>query len=128
MPVIKNLKDLENYILVLEAQKEIESKALMVELKNSKSNFNQVNLIGEAISKLAKNPNIQNDVINGVLSFIVGYASKKLAIGSTSNPIKQLLGTFLQIGVSSVVNKNVDMVGIGKILLSNQTENNPDIL
>ena len=69
MPVIKNLKDLENYILVLEAQKEIESKALMVELKNSKSNFNPVNLIGEAISKLAKNKlsNFHSNTLDGSL-------------------------------------------------------------
>ena len=122
MQEIKNISDLENVILKLEEQKIIESQLLMRELKQSKTMLNPVNLIGDTLSKLAKNPNIQNDMINGVLSFVVGYASKKLTVGSSSNPIKQFFGTILQIGVSAVVNKNVDLVGLGKKFLANQSE------
>jgi hypothetical protein len=39
---------------------------------------------------------------------VTGYLSKKIVIGSTNNPIKQILGYALQLGVTGVASKNAD--------------------
>ena len=40
------------------------------------------------------------------MSLTAGYLSKKVTVGATHNPLKQLLGTLLQVGVTSLVSKN----------------------
>jgi hypothetical protein len=48
----------------------------------------------------------KDNLIDTTLSLTAGYLSKKIAVGSTHNPFKQLLGLFLEIGVMNFVSKH----------------------
>lgn len=54
-----------------------------------------------ASNKVKKDANIAKDR---------GYISKKLAIGDTNNPFKQLFGTLLQLGMTNYVAKHSEVV------------------
>lgn len=53
-------------------------------------------------------PDFKEDIFKTSLSLAAGYFSKKIAIGSTKNPLKLMLGNLLQMGVTNAVSKNAD--------------------
>lgn len=61
------------------------------------------NLIKNAMGNIVATPNLVDNIIGGALGLVSGYLTKKLAIGTSGNIIKKLLGTILQFGVTSVV-------------------------
>lgn len=108
MDKITNTTELNQAILLLEAKQTLEGCILKEQFKITYESLKPINLIKSTISELAASPDFKNDLLNTTLSLAVGYLSKKLAIGSTNNPFKQILGTILQMGVTNVVSKNAD--------------------
>lgn len=108
MDKITNTTELNQAILLLEAKQTLEGCILKEQFKITYESLKPINLIKSTISELAASPDFKNDLLNTTLSLAVGYLSKKVAIGSTNNPFKQILGTILQMGVTNVVSKNAD--------------------
>ena len=108
MDKITNTTELNQAILLLEAKQTLEGCILKEQFKITYESLKPINLIKSTISELAASPDFKNDLLNTTLSLAAGYLSKKVAIGSTNNPFKQILGTILQMGVTNVVSKNAD--------------------
>ncbi len=108
MNKITNTTQLNQAIVLLEAQQTLDGFLLKEQFKMTYESLRPINLVKSTLKELASAPDFKNDLLNTTLSLAVGYLSKKLAIGTTHNPIKQLLGTFLQMGVTSIVSKNSD--------------------
>jgi len=68
------------------------------------------NLIKDTFTELTADPEFKGDIVKTTLSIATGYISKKMVIGNTNNPIKQLFGTLLQMGVTNIVSKNSDTI------------------
>jgi hypothetical protein len=64
------------------------------------------NVLKKSIRDLISSPNLINNIFGNSLGFAAGYLTKKVAIGSSHNPLKQIMGAILQLGVSNVVAKN----------------------
>lgn len=107
MPNITSITELESAIQKLEAQQSIEWPILKGELFDTYESLKPINLIKNTITEITNVPNLKGEIMNTTLSLAAGYISKKIITGSTQNPLKQLLGTLLQIGVTSIVSKNV---------------------
>ena len=76
------------------------------------------NLIRNAMGNISATPNLMGNVLGGALGLISGYLSKKIAIGTSGNIIKKLLGTILQFGVTSVVAQHPRTItAIGQFIL-----------
>lgn len=108
MDKITNTTELKQAILLLEAKQTLEGGMLKEQFKITYESIRPINLIKSTLSELTADPGFKNDLLNTSISLAAGYFSKKLAIGSTNNPFKQILGSFLQMGVTSIVSKNSD--------------------
>ena len=106
MPKITTTAELKEAIRLLEIQQKVEGTLLKEQFKTTYESLKPANLIGNTIKELIKSPQLKGDLLTTALSLGAGYLSKKAVIGNTSNPIKQLLGTLLQMGVSGFVNNN----------------------
>lgn len=104
------LTDLENTIQKLENKKTEEWLILKEEVYNTYNSLKPVSLIKSTLHGLAVDPDFKGDVLNASMSLAAGFVSKRIAIGSTTNPFKQLLGTLLQMGVTRIVAKNADEI------------------
>ena len=103
----------------MEIEQKAEGALLKEQFKITYESLKPVNLISNTIKDLVKSPNLNGDLLNTALSLGAGYLSKKAAVGNTSNPLKQLLGTLLQMGVTSLVSKNSGAIkSIGSELFS----------
>lgn len=91
-----------------------------------------INLIKKLFHEATASPEIRNDLVSNVIGLGTGFLSKKLLLGSSSNPIKKVLGTIFEFAVATAVSKHaVTIKLIGGNLLkhffekkNNQTRNN----
>lgn len=108
MQKITSIAELKSAIQELEYQQVNEWPVLKEQFLDTYENLKPINLIKNTLSDLTIGPDLKGDLLNITLSLAAGFISKKIAVGSTHNPLKQLLGTLLQMGVTSIVSKNAD--------------------
>jgi len=129
MEKITNITELNAAILLLENKQYEEELLLKEQFKITYESLKPLNFIRSTFKELVTAPDFKEDLLNTSISLAVGYFSKKLAVGSTNNPFKQILGSFLQMGVTSIVSKNSDDIksGIQKLitLLFSKKEKQP---
>jgi hypothetical protein len=119
MSKITTIAELREAIRLLETEQTTEGLQLKDELMIAYESLRPANLIASTLKELTVMPDLKGDLLNVGLGLASGYLSKKVTVGNTSNPIKQLLGTFLQMGVASLVTKNADSIkSFGRELLS----------
>lgn len=119
MQKITSVTELKLAIAILETQQMSDAYLLKEEFKNTSEKLRPVNLIKNTLKELANEPDLKGDLLNASISIAAGYLSKKIAIGSTNNTFKQILGTLLQMGVTSIVSKNADGIKSGAMNLIN---------
>ncbi len=107
METITNSTELKKAIQLLEIKQTEEGLILKEQCKITYDSLRPLNLIKNTLKDLVT-PDLTGNLLNSTLSLAAGYISKKAVIGSTYNPLKQLLGTALQMGVTSLVSKNTD--------------------
>ena len=110
MSKITTTAELREAILLLEIEQKNQSDLLKEQFKITYESLKPVNLIGNTIKELTKLPDLKGDLLSTALSLAAGYLTKKAAVGNTPNPIKQVLGTLLQMGVTGLVSKNSDSI------------------
>lgn len=108
MEKITSLVGLKESIILLEIQQAYEGQLLKEQFKTTYQNLRPVNLIKNSFNELISGPNIKENLVDAVMSMAAGYLSKKAIIGGTHNPLKQIIGTLLQMGVTGIVAKNAD--------------------
>jgi hypothetical protein len=118
MQNITTSKELLLSIQQLEQKQKIEGALLKVQFQSTYESLRPSNLIKNTLKELAKAPDFKEDILDTTISLGAGYLSKKAAIGSTHNPLKQLLGTILQMGVTNFVSKNTSGIkSVGKYIM-----------
>lgn len=116
MKKITTTIELREAILLLEMKQVIEGALLKEQFRITYESLKPINLIKKTLHELATAPDFKGDLLNATLSLTAGYLTKKAVLGSTPNPIKQILGSFLQMGITSIVSKNTD--GIKSVALN----------
>ena len=119
MPKITTTEELREAIRLLEIEQKVEGVRLKDQVRIAYESLRPANLIASTFKELTVIPDLKGDLLNVGLGLVSGYLSKKAVVGDTNHPIKQLLGTFLQMGVASLVTKNADSIkSFGSELLS----------
>jgi hypothetical protein len=119
MSKITTTEELREAIRLLEIEQKAEGLQLKEQVRSTYESLRPANLIASTLKELTVMPDLKGDLLNAGLGLASGYLSKKAVIGNTDNPLKQLLGTFLQMGVASLVTKNADGIrSFGSELLS----------
>ncbi len=126
MKKITSILELKESILLLEIRQVQEGQLLKEQFKITYENLRPVNLIKNKFYELATTPNLKGDLLDAALSLVAGYLSRKIAVGATNNPLKQLLGTLLQMDVTSIVSKNTDEIKSTVMHLINNILNKKD--
>lgn len=105
MEKIKSIKELRDAIVQLES-KQLEDKRLLKEqFVSTYESLRPINLIKTTIKDLIASPDLKSNLFSAFLGIAAGYLSKRATFGLSHNPLKNILGSFLQLGVSNVVAK-----------------------
>ena len=108
MQKITNVEELRASILVLKKKQTEEEVLLKEELKITYNSLKPINLLKGILKEFTSGSDFKENILNATIGIATGYLSKKIVTGSTHNPIKKVLGSIIQIGVSSIVSKNVE--------------------
>ena len=104
-------------ISILETQKTTDADLLKKQLKTAYESLKPANLLRTTISELVSTPGLKGNLLDTAIGYTAGHLSKKVVTGSSNNPFKQLLGTFLQMAVTAAVSKNAGDIrsGMGQL-------------
>ena len=98
--------DLRTEILALEAER----LRLEDELKSTASaalhSLKPANLIKNAFHSTVQTPGLGKNLLKGVAGLAVGFLSKKMLVGGSSNIVKKALGAVVELGVAKAVARN----------------------
>jgi hypothetical protein len=112
MKKVDETEKLNAAIALLEEIKKEEQAQLKVQFNIVAENFKPLNLVKSAIDDIIHQPNLKEDGLDTFVALIVGYFSKKIFIGSTHNPFKQIFGSFMQMGITNVISKNAEAIRV----------------
>ena len=116
---ITSVAELENQIQLLEMEQEVKGELLKEQFLYTYDSFRLVNILKNSLRQTVASPNIINDIIGMAIGLGTGYVSKKIFIGTSGNILRKLLGSIIQLGVTSVVSKHPSGVqSFGKNLLT----------
>ncbi len=127
MPKITNAIDLKNTIRQLENKQAEEWPLLKEQFLTSCESLKPINLLKNTLNELTKAPDFQGNLLDTSISLAAGYLTKKIVVGISHNPLKQILGSLLQMGVTSIASKNTDVIKSTVATLVNKFFSKKDI-
>lgn len=101
---------LKESIRLLEIRQAEEGQILKEQFKITYESLKPVNLIKSSILELTGSSELKNNLFESIVSILTGYLTKKMMVGSTSNPFMKILGVLLQFGVTSLVAQNAENI------------------
>ena len=89
----------------LELKQKLELASLKSQLHTTFEQLKPLNLLKQTFTEVSESPEIKSQLLNSGIGLLTGYLSKKLMIGNTSNPIKNILGTIVEFIIANLVAK-----------------------
>lgn len=110
MQKIDSTSSLSESILELEARRAEEGKMLKEQANQAYENIKPINLIKSTFKEALAAQDLRADIINLSLGLIAGYVSKRVFSGLEDSPLKKLLGTSLQFGITLFIINNPETI------------------
>ena len=131
MQKIDSTSSLSETIHELEVRRVEEGKMLKQQANQAYENIKPINLIKSTFKEALAAQDLRTDIINLSLGLIAGYVSKRVFSGLEDSPLKKLLGTSLQFGITLFIINNPETIqaignGIAKFISGDQDLTEPD--
>jgi hypothetical protein len=94
----------------LEVQQEKHGRELKDQLLISYESLKPLNLLKSSIKDLSDSVELKNGMVDSIISILSGYLTQRIIIRTSKNPIKRIMASFIQMGATSLVAKNIDFI------------------
>ena len=108
MENITTSAELKEAIQLLEFEHTYKGQVLKEQLLLAGESLKPANLIKNAFSEVASSPYLVDNILGATVGLASGYISRVIAVGSSGNKFRKLLGTILQFGVTNLVAQHTD--------------------
>jgi len=105
MEAVYTIDGLNQRIKQLEAQQDAEWVAIKDEVDEIKENLKPLNLIRSTVSEINETVGFKSDIAQSAISIGIGFLAKKLVVGKTDSIFKNILGSLVQLAVTTLVAK-----------------------
>jgi len=105
METVYTIDGLNQKIKQLEVQQDTEWCAIKDEIDEIKENLKPLNLIRNTVEEINETIGFKSDLAQSAISIGIGFLAKKLVIGNTDSIFKNILGSVLQLVVTTLVSK-----------------------
>ena len=102
--------DLKRKIHQLEMEQVLEWTLLKVEFHTTCARLKPSSLIKETFKDLAPSHDFKDNLLGTTVGLAAGGLTKALITGGTHNPLKKILGSLLQMGITTLVAKNPEAI------------------
>lgn len=110
MQTISGIKDLKAAISDLEAQKDAQRLLLKTEFTVFYKQLTPANLVRSAVNEMTQTPELANNIVTAIIGIGVGNISKKLFTTFSGNPVRGIIGSALQYGITNIVTNHPDAI------------------
>lgn len=121
-----SIENLKQAIALLEIKQANDKALLKEQFKITYANLTPANLIKNTFNDLTHSDEFKDDILDSAIGLATGYLSKKVIIGNTNNPIKQLLGVVLQMAVTNIVTNHTETIKSTLMLFINKISSKKD--
>jgi hypothetical protein len=132
MENIQTQQDLHQAILQLEQQQMIEKEALILQLQETYSSMQPINVLNNFIAEVNQSESLKRNLFKACVALAIGFIAKKIFesfLANTKTPIVLLIGLFMQFIVVSLFAKDGTMIkNIALHFYKLITENNQQLL
>ena len=119
--------ELKIAIQELEFQHSLQGKLLQEDFFIAYENLKPANLIKNTLSEITSSPYLMDNMMGAVTGLISGYVSKKIAVGTSHNLFRKIMGSVLQFGVTNIVAQNPDALKtLGNFVIQHLFKRNED--
>lgn len=102
-----NEKDALQLTIVLLKNKQTEElKLLKEQFYFTYESIKPINVLKNALREATSSPDLKSDIVSGAIGLTTGYLSRKVLLGASNNPMKNILGTVLQFAIANIVSKH----------------------
>lgn len=108
METIKTSAELKEAIQRLEFEHTIKEQLLKEQVLLAGESLKPVNLIKNALSEVASSPYLMDNLLGATVGLVSGYISRVIAVGSSNNIFKKVIGMILQFSVTNVVAQHTE--------------------
>ena len=110
METIKTAIDLKLAIQRLEDKQAREWPLLKEQFMTTYDTLNPLNMLKNLLKETIGSTDLKGNLLGTTVGLTAGYLSKMLMVGESVNPIKKIMGSLLQLGISAVVSNNPEAI------------------
>ena len=110
MENITSIDGLKNAIQILEVEQADKLQRLKEQSLLSIEILKPVNILKSAFKDIISSPLLLDNMVDTGLGLATGFLTKRIFIGSSVNILRKLVGSVLQLGVTSVATQNSDFI------------------
>ena len=119
METITSTIRLKNAIQLLEAEQAAKWQLLKEQLNITYTSFKPGNFLTNAFNNMVSSPHLIENILGTTVGLATGYLSKKIVVGASANIFRKLLGSVMQLGVTSAVTRHPDILkSFGRLVLA----------
>jgi hypothetical protein len=105
METIYTIDSLNQKIKLLEEQQDKEWCDIKDEIDEIKENLKPLNLIRNTVEEINETIGFKSNLAQSAISIGIGYLAKRLVVGKTDSTFKNILGSILQLAVTTLIAK-----------------------
>jgi hypothetical protein len=97
---------------------EIQGKLLKEQFFVTFESMKPINMIKNTLSEITSSPYLIDNMLGAITGLVSGFISKKIAVGTSHNLFRKIMGSFLQFGVTNLVAQHPETVKtIGQFII-----------
>jgi hypothetical protein len=79
-----------------------------------------INIIKTTLSEITSSPYLIENMLGAVTGLVSGYVSRKIAVGTSHNLFRKIMGSVLQFSVTNIVAQHPEVLkNLGQLIIEN---------
>ena len=102
--------ELKIAIQTLEFERDVQGQILKEQFFVTFESLKPVNLIKNTLQEITSSPYLIDNMFGAIMGMVSGYVSKKIAVGTSHNLLRKIVGSVLQFSVTNLVAQHPDIL------------------
>lgn len=118
MENINSAAELKLAIQAKQFEHAIQGELLKDQLMIAFESLKPISLIKNTLSELTSSPYLIENMMSAITGLATGYVSKKIAIGTSHNVFRKIMGSVLQFSVTNLIAQHPEVLkNLGQIII-----------
>jgi len=118
MENINSAAELKLAIQSKQFEHNIQGQLLKEELSIAFESLKPISLIKNTVSEITSSPYLIENMLGAITGLVSGYVSKKIAVGTSHNVFRKVMGSVLQFTVTNLVAQHPEMLkNLGQLII-----------